>query len=147
MNTKKFLIGGLVGGIIYFVLGWLFYGNLLSDFFHKNAGTATGVDRTMEEFEWWSLVLGNVLSGCLLSYVFVKSNVSSAGSGLVTGAVIGLLTAAAFDFTMYGVTNLTTTTGLLGDVGTFTLMSAITGAIVGWVCGRIGKTSVTKTTV
>ena len=147
MNAKKFLIGGLVGGIIYFLLGWLFYGNLLSDFFHKNAGTATGVDRAMDQFEWWSLALGNLLSGCLLSYVFVKSNVGSAGSGLVTGAAIGLLTAASHDFIMYGVSNLMNTTAVLAGIGTFTLMSAITGAIVGWVCGFIGKTSVTNTTL
>ena len=147
MNAKKFLIGGLVGGIIYFLLGWLFYGNLLADFFHKNAGTATGVDRAMDQFEWWSLALGNILSGCLLSYVFVKSNVSTAGSGLVTGAVIGLLTAASHDFVMYGVSNLMNTTAVFGDIGTFTLMSAITGAIIGWVLGLIGKTSVSSTSV
>jgi hypothetical protein len=146
MNTKKFLIGGLVGGVIYFFLGYLLYGKLLSDFFHNNAGTATGVDRAMDQFQWWSLILGNVLSGCLLSYVFVKSNVSSAGSGLVTGLVIGLLSSASYDFVSYGVTNLMSTTGVLGDVGTFTLMSAIAGAIVGWICGLIGKTPVTKST-
>src|SRR5450755_4713355 len=136
MNTKKFLIGGLVGGIVYFLLGYVFYGRLLSDFFHNNAGTATGVDRAMDQYVWWSLVLGNVFQGCLLSYVFVKSNVSSVGLGLVT--------AASFDFIWYGVSNLMTTTGVLGDIGTFTVMSAITGAIVGWVCGLIGKASVTK---
>jgi hypothetical protein len=144
MNTKKFLIGGLVGGIVYFFLGYLFYGTLLAGFFHSNAGTATGVDRAMDQFEWWSLVLGNVLSGCLLSYIFVKSNISSAGSGLITGAVIGLLMAAAYDFISYGVSNLMTTTSVLGDIGTFTVMSAITGAFVGWVCGRVGKASVAK---
>jgi hypothetical protein len=88
MNTKKFLVGGLTGGIIYFLLGYLFYGNLFSDFFMKHAGTATGVSRAMDQFVWWSLVLGNILGGCLLSYVFVKSNVKSVGSGLVTGAVM-----------------------------------------------------------
>ena len=147
MNTKKFLIGGLVGGVVYFLLGYLFYGNLLSDFFHNNAGTATGVDRAMDQFEWWSLVLGNVLSGCLLSYVFVKSNVSSAGSGLITGGVIGLLMAAAYDFISYGVANIMTTTSVLGDIGTFTVMSAITGAVVGWVVGVVGKGSVAKASV
>lgn len=144
MNTKKFLIGGIVGGIVYFLLGYLFYGKLLSDFFMKNAGTATGVDRVMDQFVWWSLVLGNIFQGCLLSYVFVKSNVSSVGSGLVTGGAVGLLAAAAHGFIMYGVSNLMTTTGMLGDIGTFTVMSAITGAVVGWVCGLIGKPSVTK---
>lgn len=139
MNSKKILIGGLTGGIIYFLLGYLFYGNLFLNFFMKNAGTATGVSRAMDQFVWWSLVLGNILGGCLLSYVFVKSNVKSAGSGLVTGAVIGFFTSASYDFVSYGTTNLVTTTGLLGDIGIFTLMSAITGAIVAWVCGLIGK--------
>ena len=139
MNTKKFLVGGLTGGIIYFLLGYLFYGNLFSDFFMKHAGTATGVSRAMDQFVWWSLVLGNILGGCLLSYVFVKSNVKSVGSGLITGAVIGFFSAASYDFVSYGTTNLITTTGLLGDIGIFTLMSAITGAIVAWVCGLIGK--------
>ena len=144
MNTKKFLIGGIVGGIVYFLLGYLFYGNLLSDFFKNNAGTAKDVDRAMDQFVWWSLALGNILGGCLLAYVFIKSNVGSIGSGLVTGAVIGLLVASAHNFIMYGVSNLTSLTGVIGDIGTFTVMSAITGAVVGWVCGLIGKPSVSK---
>jgi hypothetical protein len=139
MNSKKFIIGGLVGGIVYFLLGYVFYGNLLTDFFTKNAGSATGVDRAMDQFEWWSLALGNILGGCLLAYVFIKSGISSVGSGLVTGAIIGLLVASAHNFIMYGVSNLTNLTGAIGDIGTFTVMSAITGAIVAWVFGLIGK--------
>ncbi len=145
MNTKKFLIGGLVGGIVYFLLGYVFYGNLLSDFFAKNAGTAKEVQRAMDQFVWWSLALGNVLGGCLLAYVFIKSNVSTVGSGLVTGAAIGLLVAGSFDFIMYATSNIMNTTGLLGDIGTFTVMSAIAGAIVAWVCGLVGKAAVTST--
>lgn len=144
MNTKKFLIGGISGGIVYFLLGYLFYGNLLSDFFMKNAGSATGVGRAMDQFVWWSLALGNILGGCLLAYVFIKSNISSAGSGLVTGAVVGLLVASSYDFISYATSNLMKTTGVLGDIGTFTVMSAIAGAVVGWVCGLIGKSSVSK---
>ncbi len=144
MNTKKILIGALVGGIVYFLLGYLFYGNLLSDFFTKNAGTATGVNRVMDQFVWWSLVLGNILGACLLSYVFVKANINSLSSGLATGAVIGLLVASSYDFISYGVSNLTSLTGVIGDIATFTVMSAITGAIVGWICGFVGKASATK---
>jgi hypothetical protein len=144
MNTKKFLIGGLVGGIVYFFLGYLLYGKLLSDFFHSNAGTATGVDKPMDQFEWWALILGNVLSGCLLSYVFVKSNITSPGTGLLTGGVIGLLVAAGYDLVSYSVSNLMTTTSVFGDIGIFTVMSAIAGAFVGWVCGAVGKASAAK---
>ena len=90
MNAKKFLIGGLAGGIIYFFLGYLFYGKLLSDFFHNNGGTATGVNKVMDQIEWWSLILGNVFSGCLLSYVFVKSKVNSAGCNCRSYSWLGM---------------------------------------------------------
>ena len=68
MNTKNFLIGGLVGGVVYFLLGWLFYGNLMHQYFADHPGTATNVDRVMDQFEWWALGLGNLLFGFLLAY-------------------------------------------------------------------------------
>src|SRR5580692_9390379 len=105
MNTKKFLLGGLVGAIVYFFLGYLFYGKLLSDFFMKNAGTATGVMRSMDQFLWWSLVLGNLCMGFLLAFVFVKSGVKSAGAGLLTGLIIGLLSGGSYDFISLATSN------------------------------------------
>jgi hypothetical protein len=32
MNTNKFLIGGIIGGIAYFLIGWLVWGMLLMNF-------------------------------------------------------------------------------------------------------------------
>jgi uncharacterized membrane protein len=109
----------------------LFYGRLFADFFSKNAGSAAGVSKPMDQFIWWALILGNIFCGCLLPYVFVKSDVKSVGSGILTGAVIGLLMAGAYDFMKYSTSNLTTMTRLIGDIGIYTLMSAITGAIIG----------------
>ena len=142
MNTKKFLIGGIAGGVIYFLLGYLFYGNLFADFFQKNAGSATGVGRTMDQFLWWSLLLGNIMGGCLLSYIFIRSKVNSLSTGFVTGAVIGLLVAASYDFVSHGVSNLMSTTGVFGDIAVFMIISAIAGAVIGWICGLVGKRAV-----
>ncbi len=83
MNTKNFLVGGIVGGIVYFLLGWLFYGNLMMQYFHDHPGTATGVERHMDNFEWWALILGNLFTGLLIAYVFTKSGVSTLMSGLI----------------------------------------------------------------
>ncbi len=33
-------MGGIAGGIVFFFLGYLFYGTLFSDFFSKNGGSA-----------------------------------------------------------------------------------------------------------
>ena len=139
MNTKKFLIGGLTGGIAYFLLGYLFYGVLFLDFFTKNAGTATGVAKTMDQMIWWALILGNLIAGCLLAFVLGKAKTESMGSGLMTGACLGFLMAAAYDLTSYGTSNLMNSKGVIADVCIYTVMSAISGAIVGWVLGMLGK--------
>ena len=50
MNTNKFLTGGVVAGVLYFGLGYLVWGVLLSDFMAECAGTATGVMKAQTEF-------------------------------------------------------------------------------------------------
>jgi uncharacterized membrane protein len=147
MNTKKFLIGGIVGGVVYFLLGWLFYGQILAQYFQGHPGTATGVDRAMDQFIWWALILGNLLSGFLLAYVFSKSGVSSLSSGLITGGILGFLMSSSFDLIGYATTNITSKHAMLADVATFTVISAITGAVVGAVMGMGNKTTVSNTNV
>lgn len=139
MDTKKFLTGTLVGGIAFFFLGYLIYGMILMDFMTSHGGSATGVQRTMDEFVWWSLIVGNLASGALLSYIFLKwADVSSFGGGATAAAAIGLLMAAAFDFTMYATSNLMDLTGLVVDILAATVMNALAGGIIGAVLG-MGK--------
>jgi hypothetical protein len=138
MNTNKFLVGGIIGGIAYFLLGWLVWGMLLKDFMANNAGSATGVMRADDQVVWWALIIGNLFSGLALSYVLNKAGASNAGSGAATGAVISLLIAAGFDFTMYGVSNLMNTTSALVDIAASTVVGAIVGGIIGMYLG-MGK--------
>ena len=138
MNTNKFLVGGIVGGIAYFLLGWLVWGMLLMDFMTNNAGTATGVMKTQAEMDWLYLVVGNIFSGLALSYVLNKASVSGAGAGAAVGAAFGLLITAGFDFTMLGVSNISTLKGSLVDIAASTVVTAIVGGIVGWYLG-MGK--------
>ena len=92
MDTKKFLTGTVVGGITHFILGYVFYGVLLSGFFESNAGSATGVARTPDELIWWALVLASLSFAALITYIFLKwAHISTFTSGLRSGAVIGLL--------------------------------------------------------
>ena len=138
MDIKKLLIGGIVGGILYFGLGYLVYGNLLMNFMKDHPGTATGVDRTMEEFQFMYLTIGNLAMGFLLAYIFVKGSINSAGGGLVTGGIVGLLVSVGFDTVIYATTNIISKTAMAADVAAFTVISAIVGAAVGMVMG-MGK--------
>ena len=87
MNLQKIAIASISGGIVKFFLGFLFVGVLLKDFFSENGGPATNPDTMI----WWALLLGNLFSGVLLVYFFMKANISTLKRGASTGFVIGLL--------------------------------------------------------
>jgi hypothetical protein len=132
MNTKKLLIGGIVGGIVYLLLGWLAYGKFLMDYF--TAHSPKDFYRAQPMFVY--LIIGNLLTGFLLSYVFVKGKINSLSAGLFAGGVIGFLMASATDSIVYATAASTMgRTGIAVDVITFTIISAITGAIIGAISG------------
>ena len=72
MNTKKFFIGTFVGGITFFLLGYLFYGMALANFFTQHTTNVSGSMKSMNDLVWWALILGNLAVGALLTYVFLK---------------------------------------------------------------------------
>ena len=146
MNTKKIFIGGIVGGVLYFLLGYLFYGVLLTQYFKDHAGSVIA-DKPMEQIIWWALILGNLFSGFLLAYVFSKSGVATLSSGLITGGLLGLLMSASYDLIVYATTNISSKHAMCADIATFTVMSAIAGAIVGAVMGMGNRNVVVNTTV
>jgi hypothetical protein len=54
---------------------------------------------------------------------------------------------SSYDLIMYATTNITSKHAMLADVATFTVISAITGAVVGAVMGMGNKTTVSNTNV
>jgi len=134
MNTNKFLIGGIIGGIAYFLIGWVVWGMLLTDFMNEHT-TAAGkaVMRGEENMIWWAVIVANLIWGFLLSYVLVKSNVSSVGGGASTGAVLGLLTSAGINCFNYAFMDMAVGYSAMAvDIAASTVVSAVVGAIVGW---------------
>lgn len=141
MNTKNIVIGGLVAGVVYFLLCWLVYGNLMSDFFMKHHGAIS--DAALKEVGRgeeliWSFAIANLGAGTLLAFVFDRSGIRNFAAGLVTGAIIGCLMAISFDFAHYGMFNLMDKNAVVGDILAFTVISAIAGAICGMVLGKTG---------
>ncbi len=136
MDLKKLFMGGIVGGILFFLLGWLIYGMLLMDFMNNHTGAAGNVSRTEPDFLY--LAIGNLAMGFLLAYIFVKSNVNSMAGGFITGAVLGLLMSVGYDCMIYGTTTVISKTAMAADVAVSTVMTAIAGAVVAMVMG-MGK--------
>jgi hypothetical protein len=139
MNSQKFVVGGIVGGILYFVLGYVFYGLLLKSFFDSN-----GMAVNMDTMVWWAMIVGNLACGFLLAYILSKANVSTAAGGAGTGFIVGLLMSLSFDLIMYGIGHgLTEMKAIAADVAVSAVMSAVTGGAIGWVLGTSKKTVAT----
>ena len=133
MNNKT-LIGGIVGGIVYFFLGWLFYGMLLADFTTSNFNQCAALP--MDSMIWWALIASNFIWGFFSAVIFEWTNTSSPMAGAQKGAIIGIMTGLAFDLGMYSMTTIySNMTALIVDVATMTLMSAIVGAVIGYIRG------------
>ena len=139
MNIKKLFIGGITGGVLFFLLGWVIYGTLLMDFMNSHTGVAGNISKPEPDFLY--LIIGNLAMGFLIAYIFIKANITSLGTGFVTGGVIGLLMAVGYDCMMYATTTVISKTGMTADVISFAVMSAITGALVGAVLGMGKKTA------
>ncbi len=137
MNTNKILLAGLIGGVVAFILGFLFYGLICSEFFASNMGSATGVMRGDDEMQWVPMILGHLAFGLLFAVIFGRwANISTFATGAKAGAVIGLLISLAHGMIQFGSTHLSNLTGTLADIGIATVLSAVTAGVVGWFLGR-----------
>ena len=140
MNTNKFLVGGIIGAIANFLLGWLVWGTLLMSFFKDHTSEAgKAVMRADADVIWWALIVANLVLGFLYSYILSKAGARSAGSGAGIGAVVGLLMAAAFNLFNYAFMNMSDMTAMAVDVLASMVVTAIVGAIIGWFNGRGAK--------
>ena len=138
MSITKFLVGGIVGGIVLFLLGYLFYGVLFASYLESVSTTqAIAVMRPMEKLYFPGLIVGNLFSGFLVAFVLLKSKTTTLGSGLVTGAILGFLVSAGIDCTIYGTTHMFRLKGLMADVAISTMMMAIAGAVIAPVMAKM----------
>jgi hypothetical protein len=84
MNVKNFIVGGIVGGIVDFLLGWVVYGMLLKDTFPKPEGA--GAENMLFIF------LGCMSFGFLISWVFSQGEgISNMAAGIKMAIGISIL--------------------------------------------------------
>jgi hypothetical protein len=83
MNVKKFLVSGIAGGIINFLLGWIYYGILFKNTFPSNGN---------ENISF--IFLGCLTFGLFTAYIFTKwTGISNWITGFGAGTIIGLFIA------------------------------------------------------
>jgi hypothetical protein len=130
MQNSKIIIGGIVAGITFFILGFIFYGLLLKNFLASQS--MPGAYKEIPSFPM--LILGQLLYGFVFALVIgTWGKASSAGDGAKKGFALALLMGAAYDITYYATSNIMTLQGMLVDIAVVVVMGVIAGAVVGAV--------------
>lgn len=126
MNVKNFLAAGIIGGIVDFLLGWVFYGMLFKDIYPETPNMKL-------EF----IFLGCITFGLLVSYIFTKwAGITSPATGIIAGAIIGFINGLSINFFMYSNIPLNSQ-NLIIDVLITTFISAAVGATVAFINGKM----------
>jgi len=134
MHTKKFVLCTVAGGITYFLLGFLMYGILFEDFMAEHS--VSGIWKSETEMKYYPLALGNIFHAALLAYIFLKwARIKSFSEGLLGGAIIGFFMAAGFDLITYDTVKFMSIEGTLADIAIYTIMTSVSGGVVGAVAG------------
>ena len=121
--TKKILLSGIAGTVVYYLLGWLVYGLFLAD-------NSTGEESMLFIF------LGCLSFAFLLAYVYSKlAQISSFITGFNAGIVIGILYALNWYFF---VSNEFDLRKIVEEIVIGGLMTGITGGLVAYANGKIG---------
>ena len=138
MDAKRIVIGTLVGGITMYLVGYLIWEVVFSDFFAANAGSATGVDR--ENVLIWAVILGTFSLAALVTLaVGSRAGSPTILDGFKVGATVGFLVWFGVDFIMYGVNNVSNLTATIVDPLLEIVRSGIAGAVIAAVLGRSAK--------
>jgi hypothetical protein len=128
MKTSKIILGGLAGTVTFFLLGWLVYGILLSDFTATNFNNCAA--RPEGEMIWTAIILSNLFMGFLVALAIDRTKVKTTLEGVFLSAALGLMIAAAMDFSMYSMsTTFLNSKAVIVDIALGTLLYAIAGFI------------------
>lgn len=131
MKSSKFFAGGIIAAVVYFLLGYLFYGVLFKNFFDQN-----GMATDMSKFTWWAMILSTIAIGFLIAYVLSIAGVTSMGKGFAIGLIVGLLLELYIDLGMYAMgQSMMNSVAIAVDVVITAVISSLAGIAVGMVYG------------
>ncbi|MGC6431010.1 MAG: DUF1761 family protein [Jejuia sp.] len=130
METKNFLVSGIVGGIVDYLLGWLFYGILFANVFPQPEESGSTLIY---------IFLGCMTFGLFMSYIYNHwAQIATAATGAKAGAIIGLFMGLFYNFfNMAMVPGMELHLAAI-DVGISIVMTTIVGAVIGAINGKLG---------
>jgi hypothetical protein len=128
MNVKNFLVAGFVGGIVNYLLGWLFWGILFKDSFPTDES----------QMNMLFIFLGCMTAGFFISYVFIKwASIATATSGAIAGAVFSLFLSLHSNFFQHSMSLTPDYRMMATDIILSVICGIFVGGVVGFVNGKM----------
>ena len=127
MTAQRIAIGTVVGGVVFFVLGFLVFGIALADFFASNSAP----DLTREPFNFPAIAVGQLGAAAALTLILSWTSASNATEGAKIGALVGLLTGIGIDFTTFATSTIQNL-----NVTLVAALWAVAGAAIAAIAGR-----------
>ncbi len=142
MKTKV-ILAVLATTVVGFFLGWLIFGYALADFYKTNTKVCEGLMKDPPSI--LGIIIGNLCMGILIVFIFDRwANIKTFLNGLYAGLLITFLIMLSFDMFMYASMNLFSSTLLIVDVITNTVLGGLIGGVAGLVLGMGKKETPTQ---
>lgn len=126
------LAAALAGGIVLFLVGFLFFGLLLADYFRANMVEYPGLVKDPPLV--WAIFLFNLAWGWLVTWVVDRSGVVGWAEGAKVGAIVLFIIGVGVDLEFHAFMNVHKALApMLVHILIVTVMGAIAGAVVGLI--------------
>lgn len=132
----KLILSTIVGGIVLFILGWVFYVLAFGSFITENFGK---IMRSPDDYKLWAIVVAQFLQALFLAWIYPKGykGGSPAKEGFMFGIAIGLLTSVPYVFYIWAQYPVKWQAAVVDGI-IMLVMTIITGLVIGLIYGRIG---------
>jgi len=134
---KSTLMAGIAGGVVMFLLGWLFYGmSGVMDSHVTEVGKAASLSD--EDMNIALIAIANLITGIIMAHLYSKWARGSHGfgHGAKFGAAIGALIGVGLGLIYMATSAWMTSTGYIIDGVWQIVMYALTGGVIGMVMGK-----------
>jgi len=131
----KLILSTIVGGIVLFVLGWIFYVLIFGGFMTDNFGK---IMRDSGDYKLWAIIVANLFQALFLAWIYPKGykGGSPAKEGFMYGIYMGLLLSVPYVFYIWAQYPVKWSAALIYGV-LMLIMVIITGLVIGLVYGKI----------
>lgn len=135
------LASAIVGGIVMFLLGFLFFGFLFADYFKAN--TIEYPQLAKDPPLIWAIFLFNLAWGYLIAFVLEFAGRAGWGEGAKAGAIVMFILALGIDLEFHAFMNIHKELApMILHILLVTFMGTVAGAVIGIVRGLFNRESV-----